>query len=464
MAVDWSEEKSVPASGSPAPRRRWRWVWYLFLTVLAAAVICLLGFRHHWRAEFHRRIEAIRAAGFPVTSQELDASYPWPQGSDNAANWVLSAATVYRKPPDEYSKPLERLTSRGSDRPGPAEALSADVREALEQYIRTNAQALESLHNAAAMAECRYPIDLSRGAMTPMPHISQMRDAYRLLCLEAVLYAEHGDADGAAGALEAVVRVAGTLDREPVLLSHLLQRAGASLAAVALERVLNHVKFSDEQLARLEEVFRDASGDEGMLRALAGERCMNIIFLQRPQAVERWPGDGLPPSAFLEVYDALGLSAREGVIYLDRIEECIRAIHLPACQRRQAIETADAHYRRSLRRGGLLPATDHAANIMRRDVEELLRLDMARAMLAVERHRLAHAGLPDGLDQLVPACLAAVPEDPFRGAPLRYRRLDGGFVVYSVGEDGKDDGGQPEPPKELKKGGETWDIGFRVQR
>jgi hypothetical protein len=36
-----------------------------------------------------------------------------------------------------------------------------------------------------------------------------------------------------------------------------------------------------------------------------------------------------------------------------------------------------------------------------------------------------------------------VPTDIYSGAPLRYRRLDNGYVVYSVGFDGKDGGGEP---------------------
>jgi len=38
-----------------------------------------------------------------------------------------------------------------------------------------------------------------------------------------------------------------------------------------------------------------------------------------------------------------------------------------------------------------------------------------------------------------------MPLDPFDGAPLRYKPLAKGYVVYSIGPDGHDDGGK-EPP------------------
>ena len=81
------------------------------------------------------------------------------------------------------------------------------------------------------------------------------------------------------------------------------------------------------------------------------------------------------------------------------------------------------------------------------------------------RYRLATGNLPDTLAELVPTYLDAVPKDPFDESELRYRKLESGFVVYSVGNDGKDDGGQERLPyRERKKGSSTWDITFIVER
>ena len=42
---------------------------------------------------------------------------------------------------------------------------------------------------------------------------------------------------------------------------------------------------------------------------------------------------------------------------------------------------------------------------------------------------------------LLPKCLAAIPIDPFSNQPLVYRRSDTGYLLYSVGPDGEDNGG-----------------------
>ena len=69
--------------------------------------------------------------------------------------------------------------------------------------------------------------------------------------------------------------------------------------------------------------------------------------------------------------------------------------------------------------------------------------DEALIACALERHRLAHGAYPETLEALVPHYLARVPRDIIAGAPLHYRRTEGSFVLYSVGWNGKDDGGAP---------------------
>ncbi len=91
------------------------------------------------------------------------------------------------------------------------------------------------------------------------------------------------------------------------------------------------------------------------------------------------------------------------------------------------------------------------------------RLDAARTGLAVERYRLAKGRLPETLTDLVPEYLGSVPLDPFDGAALRYQPLAKGFVVYSVGRDGWDDGGlRPDLARERREG--KWDITFTIER
>ena len=94
------------------------------------------------------------------------------------------------------------------------------------------------------------------------------------------------------------------------------------------------------------------------------------------------------------------------------------------------------------------------------------RLRIATSALAVERFRLAHQNqLPDSLAALVPTYLPSVPTDPWDGQPLRFKKLAKGYVVYSVGPDGKDDDGTDQALDEKgKKVPGPFDITFTVER
>jgi len=71
---------------------------------------------------------------------------------------------------------------------------------------------------------------------------------------------------------------------------------------------------------------------------------------------------------------------------------------------------------------------------------------MLLAAIALERYRLQHGGMPDSLSELIPEFLREGPWDFMAGAPLHYRRLENDdFLLYSTGDDGKDDGGDPTP-------------------
>jgi hypothetical protein len=66
--------------------------------------------------------------------------------------------------------------------------------------------------------------------------------------------------------------------------------------------------------------------------------------------------------------------------------------------------------------------------------------------IALKRFQLKHGNFPEKISDLAPEFLAAVPLDPVDGKPLRYHaNPDGTFLLYSVGENGVDDGGDATP-------------------
>ncbi|HVS34156.1 MAG TPA: hypothetical protein VMS17_01160, partial [Gemmataceae bacterium] len=68
---------------------------------------------------------------------------------------------------------------------------------------------------------------------------------------------------------------------------------------------------------------------------------------------------------------------------------------------------------------------------------------------ALAAYRRDHGGYPAKLDDLAPKYLSAIPDDQFSGGPLIYHITDKGYLFYSVGVNGRDDGGhsfEDDPP------------------
>ncbi len=189
---------------------------------------------------------------------------------------------------------------------------------------------------------------------------------------------------------------------------------------------------------------------------------------------------------------ALGQAARAGLVDWDEVLRAGNAWFdrmVEACQRRQAVErqTAVAVCERDLRdrpanirdvitealksprdRASRLRVSQEMAaaivsevapglkNVLRCDETAAIRLKLTEVSLALSAYRTEHGQYPDELRALAPDYLERLPEDPYDGGGFRYRRRDGGYVLYSVGPNGRDDGG---PPRDGRDGDEDDEDG-----
>lgn len=75
--------------------------------------------------------------------------------------------------------------------------------------------------------------------------------------------------------------------------------------------------------------------------------------------------------------------------------------------------------------------------------DELGRRDGLHIGIALEQYHRQYKAYPASLVQLMPAFLNEIPADRVTGDPVHYRIVNGKPLVYSVGQDRKDDGGRP---------------------
>jgi len=436
---------------------------HIIITLVVAIVAAMVFFRLTVKSRLDRRMDAIRAAGYPATPVELDDWYAIPPNAENAADVILEAIS-YQYKPAEPNMELLPIVGR-AQLPLRTEPLSDRKKTLIARPLAANKKAIELLHKLAGMQHSRYPIDLIAGFATLLPPLSDIRYAAKLLALEAVLHAERADSARCVESLRSALGVGRSLAKEPLIISQLVRLACNGLAVSALNRAINRVEFTDEQLATLGSCFAAARDDSAMARAFAGERCSTLPIFQDPRLASAMFGNrNAPATVFFHVYKTAGLADIGATVYIDLIDAYIEAATLAPQQRQKACDAIDRRLKETPRIHALVreivPAFSRVVTI---DVREMAALRTAHTAIAVERYRLAAGELPQKLADLVPGYLDAVPKDPFDGNDLRYKMLEPGFMVYSVGEDGKDNGGREWP----RRGGDwskPWDVTFIVER
>ncbi len=401
--------------------------WHLIVVavvVLAGAIGVHVAVH---RNEVEQRLKALRAAGYPTSFAELAEYNKLPEGARNAASVYEKAFAFVVLPADAARVPLlgqAQLPDRGEPLPEPmAQAIAATLAE--------NQQCLALLREAAGIEHCRYDWDYTAA----MQELKSVRQCAQLLRLTAVWQAHQGDTDAAIMHIKDSLRLSESLRREPAIISYLVRVACSALAVVQLEQVLNLATCTDRQLQDMDEALAATAGSLDLAEAMITERCINIEFTRNPSLLTGLGSGGA-------VLRLPGIRGRGLIDILDYMGKCVEAARLPLTERVARFRAIEAeldglsflHAMVKI----LAPAMSRVAQL---DLRIHAHLDLARTALALERYRLATGAVPDRLDALVPQYLERVPIDPFDGKPIRYRRTDPGYLLYSVMEDGEDNGG-----------------------
>jgi len=86
----------------------------------------------------------------------------------------------------------------------------------------------------------------------------------------------------------------------------------------------------------------------------------------------------------------------------------------------------------------LLPATSAASNAEDRT---RMGIELSKLSYALSAYRTEQGKYPDKLSKLAPKYIKEIPQDRYSGDPLIYRRESGGYLLYSIGPNLKDDAG-----------------------
>jgi hypothetical protein len=294
---------------------------------------------------------------------------------------------------------------------------------------------------------------------------------------EATLYELHrGNLDTAAGDLCDMVKLIAIQKAQPLLECQFLRMSCASLAFQFTWQALQAPGWNDAQLAGLQtnwagcDFFKDVASATEMQRALiidyyeqikaSNAKLTLVTHLYVPFDNERFPAREFFQHWVQVPFWRWTWADQEEIIAQNRWTESIHRIQFVGTNDWASLPNKSVSdeiffdlpepklgwydHLRFLFMSDPFSIVDDT--MIRRAVYTQVQKEMAVTAIALHRYRLQSGRFPDTLTSLVPKFLPALPRDDMDGKTLRYRlQPDGNFLLYSVGLDGKDDGGDTSP-------------------
>ena len=336
---------------------------------------------------------------------------------------------------------------------------AVDVLLALSRFNQNR----QLLIAASARPQARFWIEYDDTFSALGPHWSRMPASSQYLALHATAALQAGDRQMALEDVKLGFRLIESIRREPIVASHPVR---LDMLRIGLQPVWEGL--ADRQWTEAD--LRVMASELGKLDFLAdyhfavrGERALDLRGMDyiRKQASLRgiadtpwtgptiWPGEWydffgvalfrLTPSGWFDQYILSFCRLLEK--YLSPLVVDVEQRVVPPAGVREA-ESVLEHQRwwsLDFTSGGLLADLTSLAGECGSAQSSV---DLARVACALERYRRANGQFPETLEALAPKFLEKLPHDVINGQPLKYRRTDDGqFILYSIGWNETDDGG-----------------------
>jgi hypothetical protein len=365
--------------------------------------------------------------------------------------------------------------------------------EDFSNYNAANRPALELLHQVFDKPQLDFNLDYKKGAALLLPHLSKLKRSTQILESAAIGDLHTGNPGAAATNILTTLGLVRRNVAEGIMISQLVRLAMTGIAITPTWELLQATNVTEAQLAAVQagweqmDFLGDATNAFVMERAwgineIKKFRAMSHEDFQKMTASYSSLSSGGSAGSSVSVWDwetlteksrnAIGTlmwqsswsyadelrAVKGGTIVLDTLrlmqtnQSQFYKADLDAMQSQLAalgITNVGAAFFAALKipnAGVIFSGWD-----MSRPVQKILRTETARRVvvtaIALKRFELRHNKFPETLGELAPEFFASVPIDPYDGKSLRYRANgDGTFLLYAVGEDGTDDGGDPSVP------------------
>jgi len=422
----------------------WRRVLVVGIFVVFIFAIALMAHNDRKNSPIRKvqeEIERLKREGEPTSWQEIAPPVPK----------HLDGTPLYRKAFAQLEDAQRKFARQIWQTYNPK------VVQAAKPALQTLRKALEFPH--LRLIEKPEEIFLGQGVGQAFP----FREFARLLRAEAIQQKRRGNLNGAVESCLTVLKLSRRIGDEAFLIRFLIQRLIFVIGTRALwDEILSDADTSATAYRAILTELKAWDIDRDFVRALKGERfVVNEMFEFWALRMSQKLRSRLDNFAVVGAVDFLlsprNWFAENQLLMLEFYRQLISVAQKGVPYDRQQVSQLVAEFKRKCRKGWivtlgkwkiawrhylfaetLIPIHDAIFDRVT-DTHALQRVTMVA--LALRLYRKENGRYPENLQQLVPKFLPSVPVDPYDGKPIRYRKLEKGFKVWSVGGNRKDEGG-----------------------
>jgi competence protein ComGC len=397
---------------------------------------------------------------------------PVADDSQNAWPFYKKAVAEYKKPDaNDFKLEPQKLTG-----------LDDSQRRIVEKWLTDNQKAMNLIRqgNQKPYYWQTYSADSEQGGYPAMlavllPNFKEYKKLAQLLCWDAYEKAQKGNAEEAMNiAIEVYDFGKHIRGQNTTLIEQLVGIAIEAMACKTLTEIPADCKMDSATLASVQQNLEKILAAENFRISLKGEKLLLYDEIQRCFTQSRFGKSHLylqriyrldsdrPEGSMTDMFDIL--LAHPGILFthpnrqktLDDAERFYAmaeksAAMTPATRKQQRCdfgEQIEEGIEDNILLNLLIPAL---GQIVERGCLNQGYSEATMVILAVRRYKLDKGQFSASLEELVKdGYLKKIPTDPYSDKPIVYKPMEKDFVLYSIGPDFVDNGGQPGKDKEGK--------------
>lgn len=389
-------------------------------------------------AEMKKALAALKAEGRPTTPEELI-----PQAIPDKDNAALIYQKVIKKLKDKKvdGKDLFSTLSHLARKIKPAKP-NPDAEEEFLYFAEMEPvpEALAEIDKGAQLPDCLFNFDYSKGPEMNFSPLGDIKNLTRILCATAFLQASDGNDEAAWKTILTSLRLAEAFKNNPLLMAKYTRGAQIYDILETIQAISTFAPPSAEEYKKVAKLLKNFDNPEDLPTALDGEMILlgDWLLKQAPEKLMQ----------LLKKHARMTLNIDNDTIITllkyDRIAQ-LKAYLKMAKNLKQPYSKNDANLITQIKKEVpayylmtrlTLPAV---SKVKPQYLGMLAKIRNTQVGLAAQQYKMEKGNYPKDLKGIK----MDKTQDPFNGKPLIYKTTPEGFLVYSIGQNLKDDKGEP---------------------